>query len=481
MTDDLRTYLRELEAALRLDFPDAELFIVGGTVRDTLLGVQSNDIDLMVRGVPHGEISGAFGKHGHVELTGALFGVHRFFPRNGKFLMMETSLPRKEQSVGDGHKDFVVEFDHTLPLEDDLIRRDFTINALAEKVSDGVVVGVGQSFDDLNNKVIRFVSPTSAEDDPLRMLRAIRFISKLGFRVAEDTEKQIRQNVHMLSHVSAERVQEELLKILKGDHVATALRFAQQVGILKVILPELENCVGVEQNKYHSLDVFNHIVEVVQHTETDDVIVRLAALFHDIAKPPTKWTGDDGANHFYNPMPGQKFIMEPEIYGNHEDVGADIARAVMGRLKFSSQNIDRVVALVANHMFIQGANLRRQAARKLLAKFSHVPGGLRENIDGLFALRRGDILGGKVDKVNEEYIELNNAFYKVVIAEIEKESAVTVKDLAIGGHDLMALGLEPSPRFKEILNGLLDEVIENPDLNDRDTLLSKVEAIVGQA
>jgi putative nucleotidyltransferase with HDIG domain len=276
--------------------------------------------------------------------------------------------------------------------------------------------------------------------------------------------------------VSAERVQEELLKILKGDHVGVALRTAQSLGIWKVILPELEACVGVEQNHYHTLTVFEHIVEVVQQTETDDVFVKLAALFHDIAKPPTKWIGPDGVPHFYDPEPGQEFLEggEPEIAGNHEIVGADIARRVLNRLRFAKDNVDRVAGLVRLHMFIQGENLRKQAARKLLRHLSNLPGDLQENVDGLFALRFGDIRGGKVGAVNEEYITQNENFLKIVNEELAKESAFRVTDLEIGGKDLIEMGLQPSPEFSRILNALLELVIENPALNDRDLLLGLV-------
>jgi len=474
MNDQLTTYLRGIEQAIGV-----ELWYVGGCVRDELIGVPCNDIDLIALGLPQDELNEALSKFGKVDVTGAVFGVTRFRPSDRSLPMLEISLPRKEVSTGAGHKDFVVEFDHTLPLEDDLQRRDFTVNSFAKSVATGEIRSVEGASDDLDYNALRFISDTSAQDDPLRILRAVRFVSKLGFMPTTDTEKQLVDNVELLANVSAERIQEELLKIVVGRYVDTALRFAQNIGVLRILIPELETCVGVEQNHYHSLTVFEHIVEVVKHTPSTDPIVKLAALFHDIAKPPTKWTGDDGVNHFYHAEPGQKFLVEPEIHGNHEDVGADISRDIMNRLRFSSQNVDRVYALVKNHMFIQGDNLRRPAARRLLARFAHVPGGLGENIDALFAIRTGDIYGGKVDKVNQAYLDLNDQFYRVVKKEIELETAFKVTDLAINGGDLINLGLTPGPHFSRILKGLLDDVIENPDLNDRDVLLDRVRNTVG--
>ena len=148
----------------------------------------------------------------------------------------------------------------------------------------------------------------------------------------------------------------------------------------------------------------------------------------------------------------------------------------MNRLKFSNTNIDRVAGLVRLHMFVQGKNLRKQSARKLLRQLSVLPGDLQENVDALFALRFGDILGGKVGFVNEDYIEQNQNFKNIVDAELEKESAVNVKDLAIGGRDLIELGMVPGPEFSALLNDLLDKVIENPELNTRGALLELVGA-----
>ena len=428
MNNEVRTYLSEVENSLGI-----ELYFVGGCVRDSLLGVEANDFDILARGLPQDELNEALTSFGKVDVTGAVFGVTRFRPNDKSIPMLEISLPREEVSVGEGHKDFQVTFDHTLSLEADLFRRDFTVNSFAERVSTGDISSVPRAKEDLERGIIRFISSDSAHDDPLRILRAIRFISKLGFEVSPDTDRQLREAVPLLVHVSSERLQDELLKLIVGKHVAKSLRYAQEIGVWKVIIPELKDCVGVTQNHYHSLTVFEHIVEVVQHTPSTDPYVKLAALFHDIAKPPTKWTGIDGVNHFYDPEPGQKFLIPPKIPGNHEVVGADMAREIMNRLRFSTHNVDRVSKLVEQHMYIQGTNLRKQAARKLLKNFAHTPGDLRENIKALHAIRVGDIYGGKV---NQDYLDMNAEFLEVLLEEIDKESAFRVTDLNIDGHEL---------------------------------------------
>jgi putative nucleotidyltransferase with HDIG domain len=469
MNQNLRTYLTGLEQSI-----GAELFFVGGVVRDSILGIENADVDLVSRGLSQDDLVAALSKHGRVEVTGAAFGVTRFFPSDRSIPMLEISLPRQEASVGVGHDEFEITFDRTLPIEDDLIRRDFSINALAQRVSSDVLIDPVGGEVDLRNGVLRVLHPKSPHEDPLRILRALRFLARAPFTVDPATDEALRDAVPLLVHVSAERIQEELLKILKGDHVGVALRTAQSLGIWKVILPELEACVGVEQNHYHSYDVFNHIVEVVQNTDSDDWMVKLAALLHDIAKPPTKWIGPDNVAHFYMPEEGQEFLVPPLVFGNHETVGADMTRKIMGRLKFSSRSIDRVAGLVRLHMMIQGENIGSRAARKLLKQIAELPGELQDNVDALFALRIGDIRGGKVGNVNHDYIRMNLNFKKIVDSEVEKESAVKVTDLAINGNDLKKLGLLPGPMFSHILNGLLDRVLENPDLNDRATLLEMV-------
>ena len=472
MNQNLRTYLTGLEQSI-----GAELFFVGGVVRDHILGVPCNDIDLVARGLSQGDLVAALSNHGKVEVTGALFGVTRFFPNDRSMPMLEISLPRQEVSTGSGHDEFEITFDHNLPIEDDLGRRDFVVNSMAMRVSNDVLIDPFGAREDLNEGFLCFISETSASEDPLRILRAIRFVSKLGFSPDATTHNQLVDNVELLANVSAERVQEELLKIVIGEHVDKALHYAQEVGILKVILPELEENVGCIQNHYHAYDVFTHIVKVVKECRSKDHFTLLAALFHDVGKARTRWKGIDGVFHFYNPEPGQEFLEEPQVFGDHETVGASMTRVIMNRLRFSSYNVDRVSQLVRWHMFIHKRDLGRKAARKLLANLSVMPGDIRENVDAMFDLREGDCRGGKPGIEAEKIVEMNRDFHKLLLDEIEKENAFTVKSLAIGGKELIELGIERGPIFSVILNDLLDKVLEDPSLNNRDTLLAMVGGI----
>ena len=469
MNERLTTYLRGLGKSLGVEF-----YYVGGCVRDDLLGIETADIDLMVRGLPQDVLMETLGWYGKVEKTGAVFGVIRFFPSDRKFPMLEISLPRKEVSLGFGHQDFEVEFDHTLSVEDDLLRRDFTINAMARDM-DGNLIDPLNGQADLDDELIRVLTNTSAADDPLRILRAVRFMARLGFNTEPDTDRQLREAAPLLQHVSAERMQYELLKMVMEPHVDKALRYMEQIGALAVVLPELQDCVGCEQNKYHSFDVFEHIIRVVRDTPTSNPYVKLAALLHDIAKPPTKWIGDDGETHFYDPEPGQEFQMEPQVSGNHEIVGAKMARVIMNRLKFSNTHTDFVAKLVREHMFIQGKGLGRRAGRRLLARLANMPGHIEENVNALFDLREGDTRGGKVNIDPTETIRINRVFQKIILEELEKESAFKVTDLDVDGHDMMAIGLD-GPEIGRMLRHLLDRVIEDDELNNRESLLAIVEA-----
>lgn len=447
-----------------------EFFLVGGSVRDQIIGRESKDIDVLARGLAEQDLMDALSANGKVERTGAVFGVIRFFPKDKSIPMIEVALPRKEISTGDGHKDFKVEFDHRLSVQEDLLRRDFTVNAIAVRLTDGQVIDPFNGIDDIKRGILRMVSDTSAQDDPLRILRGIRFQSQLGFNFELGTAKQISDNAHLLSTISAERVQEELIKLVIGKHAATALRNAQKFGALKAILPELEATVGCTQNKYHDLDVFEHTLAVLTNTPTDDPYVKLAALFHDIAKPVVKWVGEDGEAHFYGHP-------DHPHSAPHELRGADIARVIMERLRFSKAHTDHVCFLVKEHMFQQGANLGKKAARKNLARWSKANGDLTKNVNDLFDLREGDCRGKReaFDADSDAAVKLNRDFQNAVLRELEGDNAFKVTDLAVNGHDLMAVGL----KFDQIghtLRNLLELVVDDPSLNNRDTLMDIVNA-----
>jgi putative nucleotidyltransferase with HDIG domain len=261
----------------------------------------------------------------------------------------------------------------------------------------------------------------------------------------------------------------EFLKMLTQPHVGKALRYLRDIGALPHFLPELQACVGCTQNKYHDYDVFEHTVRVVENTVSDDPYVRLGALLHDIGKPKVKWVGKDGVAHFYKPEEGQEFLVAPEVAGAHEDVGAKMAYRIMSRFRFSTNHATRVSAFVREHMFAQSGSKR--VARRLLARLDHVPGGLEANAEALFAIRFGDIRGGKSEFSTSD-IGTNERLLALVRAELANDAAVTVRDLAVDGHDLMALGIT-GPDIGATQRYLLDLVLDDPVVNTRDGLLER--------
>ena len=470
MREKVFTYLNDVGEQIGVEF-----YLVGGTVRDGFMGVESDDWDLVARGLEFPDLIEKLSRFGKTETTGQQFNVIRHFPGDRSLPPMEIALPRKEYSTGIKTQDFEARYDPNMPIEKDLERRDYSINSIAVRCSDGALIDPFDGVGDIERGILRMLHPESAKDDALRIVRGIRFMAKFGFTVTPDTDKQLRENVDLLVGVSGERFQKELLDMIVAPHVDVALNYMQSIGALAQVFPELEEGVGCDQNQYHSYDVWTHIVQVVKHTPSDDPYVKLAALFHDIAKPAVKWSGDDGVAHFYDPEPGQEFQQAPRIAGNHEIVGADMAYHIMHqRLKFATHASKRVAKLVREHMFIQGDKLGRRAARRFLARLENSPGGVRENMEALFQIREGDCLGGK-DSSAKEYIETNRRFRDICREELERNTAFSVKDLALNGHDLMKLG-KVGQEIGQAQKELLSAVIDDPELNTPEALTALITA-----
>lgn len=467
MNHETTTYLRDLGESIGVEF-----FYVGGCVRDGLLGnTNPEDIDLVARGLPAEDLVEALSRHGTARIVGHLFKVLMFYPDEYTgHNTFEIALPRTEKSLGVGHKDFEVLVDHTLPIEKDLLRRDFTVNSMARSLKTGELIDPLNGEADLRAGLLKAIHNQTFEEDPLRVIRGIRFIAKLGLTPDESTHEQMVANAHLLSTVSKERFQAELLKMLLQPHVGKALRYMRDIGALPHFIPELQDAVGCAQNKWHDHDVYSHLVSVVEHIVTDDPYEAIAALLHDIGKPPTRWVGPDGEAHFYMPEEGQEVVEAPKVPGAHEEVGAEMAYEILTRLKFSSWHAARVAGLVREHMFARGPNLSPRVARRFIARLDHMPGGVEENVRALFAIRYADNRGGKV-KFSLEGDAWDQQFHRTVLAELEKQTAVSVRDLALNGHDMMQRGLV-GVEIGEALNWLLEQVLDEPSLNTRSGLES---------
>ena len=429
------------------------VYEVGGAVRDRLLTGQprSHDRDYLVTGISYDDLSRILRKHGQVNLVGRSFGVIKYTEyRDDRPVTHDISLPRTEHSTGVGHKDFEVCYDASLTIEDDLVRRDFTINAMALELGADVIIDPLGGQTDLKNRVIRMVYPDSFRDDPLRMLRAVQFAARFEFDIEPETLAAMRANAPLIQTVSAERIADELRKLLeRADRPSIGFRLMERSGLLAEVLPELQETVGVEQpGPFHKWDVFEHTLQTIDACP-NNLRVRLAAVFHDINKPQSKRevTRDDGE-------PGATF------YG-HERQGARSARQVLRRLRFSNHLIDDVSTLVERHMFT--TDVTDKGRRRLIRKVG-VP-----LIFDLLDLRRADVyaqgMGGRTDDVD--------AFEADIREEIDRKSPFSLADLAIDGNDIMkAFGLHEGKRVGLILNYLLEQVLDDPSFNTREKLLA---------
>ncbi|MBW8854386.1 MAG: HD domain-containing protein, partial [Bradyrhizobium sp.] len=366
MRQEIEDYVRSL---------GLDAYVVGGAVRDELLGLDSKDADFLVPGLDTEGLRAALAPHGRVEdlvVADRLVGI-RLHPRDGRIRKLtpagiEFAPPRKEVSTGPGRHDFEIVADASLSVEDDMRRRDFTVNAMARRLATGELVDPLGGRADLEARRLRTVSPRSFREDPLRLVRALRFVSQLGFEPDDELLEQMREEAPAVKLVSGERIggglaadgMGELSKLLLGGEPARALRFARDTGVLVELLPEFGPAIGFDQeSRYHDLTVDEHTFAVVQAAADNgfSLPVRLAALFHDLGKPIVGWRGDDGRLHYYA-KPG--FAAH-----GHDQVGADLASGALLRLRYPNALRRHVVRIVRRHMFQPGKGDARRARRFL--------------------------------------------------------------------------------------------------------------------
>jgi tRNA nucleotidyltransferase/poly(A) polymerase len=465
---DIEDYVRDL----RLD-----AYLVGGAVRDELLGQDSKDADFLVPGVDTEGLRAALAPHGRVEdlvVADRLVGI-RLHPRDRRIRGLtqagiEFAPPRKEVSTGPGRHDFEIVADPLLSVEDDMRRRDFTVNAMARRLDTGEIVDPLRGRSDLEARRLRTVSPQSFREDPLRLVRALRFVSQLGFEPDEELLAQMREEAPAVKLVSGERIggglaadgMGELSRLLLGAEPARALRLARDTGVLVELLPEFGPAIGFDQeSRYHDLTVDEHTFAVVQAAADKgySLPVRLAALFHDLGKPQAAWRGQDGRLHYYA-KPG---ISER----GHDRVGADLAAGALSRLRYPNALRSRVVRIVRRHMFQPGKGDARRARRFLRRNGDELAFDLIDHKHADLLGKRGT--GGEPPPRGE--IDALLRFRDVVRQELS--SPHRLRDLAVGGNDLIKAGFRPGPQLGRILDELLDAVVDDPALNTREELLAR--------
>jgi tRNA nucleotidyltransferase/poly(A) polymerase len=450
---------------------------VGGAVRDMLLGIPHKDTDYVVPGVGYEELRAALAPHGRVEdltVNGRHVGV-RLYPRDKAARALapagiEFAPPRVERSTGPGRHDFEIVADASIPLAEDMRRRDFTVNAIARNVETGELLDPLDGQGDIERRVLRTTSPTSFRDDPLRIVRGLRLVSQLGFEPDEDTLRQMRDWAPQVALVSAERIggglaadgMGELSKLLLGREPARALRLARDTGVLVAIIPEYEPALGYDQaSRFHELPLDEHHFQAVQAAADAGapLAVRLALLVHDLGKPATAWRGDDGLLHYYT----NEELGKP----GHEEVGAEIALTVLGRLRYPTALRRRVRQIVQRHMFFPPRHPDATRARRFLAKH-----GESLALD-LLAHKEADLRGKGTDPA--ENLALLHEFRDLVLAE--RNQPHRLRDLAITGDDLLELGYPAGPVIGATLERLLHDVVGDPSLNRREWLLREAERL----
>ena len=435
----------------KLEENNFEAFLVGGCVRDLLMGREVADWDVTTNAKPE-QIQELFPDSFYENEFGTV-GVKVRKPNSEDVEMIVEVTPyRLEEKYSDKRHPDRVSF--TDVLEDDLSRRDFTINAVAMDVR-GEMRDPFHGRDDIEKKLIRAVGKPEERfnEDALRLMRAIRFASQLGFVIEEKTRDAVKKESKGLSHISRERIRDEFTKIIDSPNAEQGIRDLHELGLLKHILPELEEGVGIEQNLHHIYTVFEHSVRSLGYAVkfNSGTVVRMATLLHDIGKPRTKQGEGEHAS-----------------FHAHEYVGAKMAKEALERLHYPRDFINSVVNLVRNHMFYYDVGeVTERSVRRLVKKVGP------ENMDALLEVRRAERKGSGVPKA--EPYRLRHLRY--MIEKVSKDP-LTVGMLAVKGDDVMReLDIEPGPRIGMILNALLEEVLDEPSRNIREYLVSRIKEL----
>ena len=410
-------------------------YIVGGSIRNILLGITPNDWDICTNALPN-EIIEIFSESYKIIPIGIEHGTVTILV-DGESIEVTTF--RLDSEYSDGRRPNRVEF--IGDIKGDLSRRDFTVNALAYNHKEGLI-DYFNGVQDIKNKIIKTVGDPLKrfDEDYLRMLRCIRFSTQLGFEIEDSTYNGILKIAEKIVNISPERIREELNKILLSSNPVKGISLLESAGLLKYIIPELDECVGfLQYNPNHDKDVFGHTLDVLSCTKSN-LYLRLAALFHDIGKPKCFSRDENGIGHFYN----------------HHVFSAEIAGEVLKRLRYDNNTIEIVTNLVKEHM-VQYDNYSDRAIKRIINRIG------AENVDLLFDLKIAD----RKNKDIDEIIDIRKRCKEI----LNRKEPLSIRDLEINGNDLIELGIKPGKEIGTILNYLLDRVLMDPTLNKREVLL----------
>ena len=435
-----------------------KVLLVGGAVRDEIMGKAPKDLDFVINGDLNAGIIFS-------EWLAKKLGNYKpesnpvIYPRFGTAKLslnrnnaklpsidLEFVAPRREEYTAGSRKPEVTNGD----LHDETMRRDLTINSLMKDVSTGQIIDLsGKGIEDIKNGVIRTTSDPEVifRDDPLRMLRAIRFAVKYNFRISIDILKNIKRNAELIETISKERITDELNKILLSPDPAKGIRLLKVTGLLQYIIQEFNDAVGMKQNVHHKEDVFKHSMSVLKGTPPD-LKTRLIALFHDIGKVLTKTVSPEGSVHFYG----------------HEEASERMVRTIMTRMKYPNDLIDAVANGVRNHMALKhGGDDASKLSDKSLRKFVAAVG---DNLTNILDVIHAD------NVAHSEHSSMPNqiGIVKQRIDNLGQQIDNKNLKLPINGKDLIQMGLKPGPLFTDILNAVQDAWYENPNISKEDAI-----------
>ncbi len=427
----------------------ARVYTVGGTVRDELLGHPRKDLDLLVTGLPQPDLLRCLRPYGRVQLTGRAFGVIKLLPHGWDGPPIDVALPRTEISTGIGHRDFEVTFDHTLPVETDLGRRDFTINAMAIDLADGHLLDPFGGYEDLQQRRLRQVSILAFPEDPLRMLRGIQLAARFALQIEPATRESMQTHAAAITTVAPERIAEELRKLLQAWAPSQGFVVMHEVGLLMHILPELARLAdgAAFTRTMRRLDAVQQCERLSYRGDLD---LLLAALLCDsglssVTRIGARWTLQDLAQ-----------------------ASARLARQRLEALKITTIGATpaRISALIAQSAFEVSA-LATPAA---LRHFAHDVGCTEAFM--LFELRLADRLGNEPEHPVDDLLDLRQRLRMA----IDQQTPLSLKELAVNGDDLQRLGIPAGPRLGQILQTLLGHVLDDPAQNTRARLLALAQA-----
>ena len=433
---------------------EQHVYVVGGSVRDLIMEKEIKDIDLVID-LPQGgvrfanfcEQNGLTGKVVIYETYGTAMFHFKKFPDDE----IECVMTRGEKYIDSGSRNPVTEF---APIMEDASRRDLTINALyynisKKKVEDLMGCGVQDIRDGVLRVPMEMVSEQMVDqtfiDDPLRILRVVRFHTKLGFKISDETFNAMKRNVDRLSIITVERINTELCKILMSKNARQGIELINEIGAMKYVIPELEQCIGLGQNSYHFGDVWVHTMAVLENhcnLFEPDLICRLAALLHDIGKIECRTVDEHGRVHFYD----------------HEFIGSDVAKRILQRLKFDNKTIDEVCFIIRNHMRAKGfENDCRKMKEKSINKFMYICGNEERFLRTCQVIEADNLAHEKSHCITGQYARF---------VECVKTSKMFGYRLPINGDDVInEFGIEPGPIIKEILKQVMNNVYSNPDIS----------------